>query len=552
LIRAVGDNETTPDDLVGCLSKAVASSGRPPKIVTLSAAPVNNVLAHVFGAAATQSLIVRASYAPDSTLCVDPTAFATVPRFIDGETFDHVHAAYHPWLASAAAIILHFQPSPGQIDALASAGFIRSRRFAAAGRNTTVFLPPNDFAPPSRDSTPMARRPKPVRLVIVDPCLGRAAGHYEAYARMLTEGAQDLGLSVVWACHADIDAAMTPAGVELRRCFARCFFDLDAEQAGKVDLSTELLEGWRSILAEFDAADTHILMHSADAHQLRAAAAVFERAAPPRAIVHINFQTSPRYMPGRLAGGDVHAAVLRLRTAPAWERSLFFWAETRRLASWLSAWLAAQIPAPPFLSHRGLAAAPQGKSGASITLAFVGEGRATKGFLELPDIADHIAAQPSLDGALRLEIQNWPPFRGDLARHEAAVARLSLHPFVDIIDGVQAPPAYEALLNRTDIILLPYDPQAYGLQGSGILVEGLASGKIIIARNGTSIIDEARAGVGFGYHTPEELALGLAEIIGNYPGLAATALNLAAQFREKNNPRRFVSALTSRAPNLTG
>jgi glycosyltransferase involved in cell wall biosynthesis len=192
------------------------------------------------------------------------------------------------------------------------------------------------------------------------------------------------------------------------------------------------------------------------------------------------------------------------------------------------------------------------RPGDAITLAFLGEGRPSKGFHDLPDIADRIAARPSLIGAIRLAIQNWPPFRGDVASHEAAVARLSLHPFVEVIDGVLAPAAYEALLNRADILLLPYDPRDYGLQGSGVLIEGLARGKIIIARNGTSIVDEARAGVGFGYQEPCELVEGLADIINDYPGLAATAVDLADEFREKNNPRRFVSALAARARGLTG
>ncbi len=511
-----------------------------------------NVLAHVFGAGGAQAVIIpESAAAPISPPSIDPAAFATIPRFVDGETFDRAHAAFRPWLMDAVAVVLQFQPSPRQVDALSAAGFTRSRPFATAGRRTTVFLPRAATALPARDRAAISHRPTPSRLVIVDPCLGRAAGHYEAYARMLTDGAQDLGLSVVWACHAALDTGMAPDGVELRRCFRRCFFDLEGEQAATVDLSPQLLEGWRSLLAEFDGADTHFLVHSADAHQLRAAAAIFGTGPAPAAVIHINFQTSPRFMPGRIAGADVHAAVLRLRQAPAWERSLFFWAETHRLASSLSDWLGEQIPAPPFLSARIPAASSAKRSDGPITLAFLGEGRASKGFLDLPDIADRIAAEPSLDGAVRLAIQSWPPFRGDLAKHEAAIARLSLHPFVEIFDGVLTAADYDALLNRADILLLPYDPQTYGLQGSGVLIEGLARGKIIIARAGTAVADEARAGVGFAYRSAEELAPGLADIIGDLPGLTETAAKLAERFRQDNTPRRFVCALAARAQGLT-
>ncbi len=550
MIRATGEGETIADDLVTCLSKAVAATGRPAKILTLSAAPVTNVMAHVFGPAAVETMIVRGPAAPPPPPAVDPAVFATVPRFVDAGVFDRVWEAQRSWLAGAAAIILQFPPDPRRVDDLAAAGFPVARPFAAGGRGTTVFLPRAQPARPMRDAAALAGRPPARRLVIVDPCLGRAAGHYEAYARMLTEGARDLGLEVVWACHAALDAGAAPSGVEVRPVFARCFFDLSAEQTGKVDLSQELRDAWVLILAEFDDAATHILMHSADAHQLRAAAAVFEETPPAQAVVHINFQTSPRFMPGRLAGGDVHAAVLGLRRSPAWERSLFFWAETRRLAVWLSDWLAEEIPAPPLLSARRGAASNRRPGRARVTLAFLGEGRPTKGFLELPDIADQIAARPPLAGQIRLLIQNWPPFRGDLAAHAAAVARLSRHPFVEMAQGVLEPARYEALLDEANLLLLPYDPQTYGLQGSGILVEGLALGKIIVARAGTATADEARAGVGFVYETPSELADGLADIIRDFQRLSASAIDLATSFRENNNPGRFVSALTKRARGL--
>ncbi len=183
--RATGNGETVADDLVTCLSKAVAASGRPPRIVTLSAAPVANVMAHVFGPDATVARIsrrgpgpafTRADGAPGSPLDVDPATFATVARVVDAETFDRLRAAHRPWLTSAAAILLQFQPGAAQIDDLASAGFSRSLPFAAGGRKTTVFLPSEDIARPARDAASLAGRPGPARLVIVDPCLGRAAG----------------------------------------------------------------------------------------------------------------------------------------------------------------------------------------------------------------------------------------------------------------------------------------------------------------------------------------------------------------------------------------
>ena len=148
-------------------------------------------------------------------------------------------------------------------------------------------------------------------------------------------------------------------------------------------------------------------------------------------------------------------------------------------------------------------------------------------------------------------IQNWPAFRGDLAVHQAVVDRLSRNPVVRLENGVLEPAAYEALLAEADILLLPYDTQAYALQGSGVLTEGLARGKVILARAGAAAADEARAGVGFAFETPRDLAQGLVGILANFDELSAEAAARAERFLIANNPSRFLSALASRSRGLT-
>jgi hypothetical protein len=472
-------------------------------------------------------------------------------RFIDPRALDLTLASHGAWLAEAGAVIVHFSASDGQVANLARAGFTDAHPFPGQGRPTTAFLRRLDPPPGRGDPRRPRVRARLRRLVIVDPCLGAAAGHYERYARMLTLGAHATGLDVAWACHARFDARAAPSGVAIRPCFARCFFDLAGEPVGAVDLSGELARGWRSLLDEFDGAGTHFLMHSADAHQLRAAAAVLETGPEPGSVIHINFQTSPRFMPGRLAGVEAHRAVLRLRNAPQWEDSLFFWAETRRLGLWLSQWLGEEIPALPFLTPWAPGAvAPARRPGARPTLSFLGEGRSTKGFLDLPDIVDEIAATPGLGSRLKVVIQNWPPFRVDTAAHDQALGRLSRHPFVEIVDGVLEADAYDRRLRRSDMLLLPYDPATYDLQGSGILTEGFSHGAVILARAGMAIEDEAGHGVMFTYRTPQELVEVLAGVLHDFDDLSRDARIKAERFRAEATAQNYIAALDTRARGL--
>lgn len=545
-----------PDDLATCLARAVARLDRPALLLTLSAAPAGNLLPHIFGVGATANLIV--GDAPGQLRLKSPEGgsgawpsediHAVVARIVDAPSFERLAARARRKLERASAVITAFSLLPRHRQALTAMGFHEAHAVAGAGRENIIFLRSDAPFPPAIGDTRQLARPRMRRLVIVDPCLGGAEGHYQGYARMLTQGALDFGVDVVWGCHAAFDAGLALPEVAVRRCFRRSFFDLTGESVGAIDLSSELLEGWIALLREFDAPDTHFLVHSADAHQLRAVVALLAQRPAPRSTIHINFQTSPRFMPGRLAGIEVHRAVATLRTTPLWGGSLFFWAETRRLGLWLSQWLGADIPALPFLVPSRLnSRADETRPVSAPTLSFLGEGRPTKGFLDLPAIADAIADDLHLRSKLRLVIQNWRPFRGDAGLHDRALARVSAHSFVEIVEGVLDPDTYMARLRQADLLLLPYDPATYDLQGSGILVEGFANGSIIVARAGMAVEDEAAHGVIFTFRKPGDLVDVLTDILADFDNLVELARSKAERFRNQATASRYIAALDSRA-----
>jgi hypothetical protein len=267
-----------------------------------------------------------------------------------------------------------------------------------------------------------------------------------------------------------------------------------------------------------------------------------------RSAVHVNFQTSPRFMPGRIAGAEAHGVVFRLRTSRAWERSLFLWSETRRLGGWLRDWLSEEAPTLPYLTASvGDPAAPDARGDHAFTIAFLGEARPAKGFLDLPDLADAIAAAPGLPATVEMVVQTWRNFGADRPDHQEAVARLRRHPFVEIIDGVLGPDAYERRLALADALLLTYDPAVYALQGSGILIEGFTHGAVILARAGTMMESENEHGVVAVYRTADELVALLAQMAGDRTAIRVRTRTMAARFRKINTPARYVAALDARA-----
>ncbi|MEO7027467.1 MAG: hypothetical protein ABI056_07935, partial [Caulobacteraceae bacterium] len=511
------------DDIVTWLAKAAAWHDLPPRIVTVSRQPVKGLMDVVFGPDATINAIVDPSVSSAraeffysggmaaESLDVDPAHRAIAARFVTADALRAILLSRSRWLAACVAVIVQMALEPGVLAELAALGFTNVRAFGPAGGGPSVLTRPHPVLPDPVPFAPLPQR-RLERLVIVDPCLGAGRGHYLAHARMLSAGAHAIGAEVTWACQRALTPEDAPAGTDIRRCFDRCFIDLDMAGETPIDLSAELLSGWLEIADVFDRPGTHLLMHSADGHLLRAAADLLEAKPAFRGAIHLLLHVDPRHLAGRARGEEVHRALVRMRGSPAWSRQLFLWAENRRLGDWLSEWLQAPIPtAPALVSPHALG--PPGENGVFV-LASLGESRASKGFLDLPAIADAIASDPSLRRTVRLVVQWWPPAGRPLQRHEEAIASLRRHDFVEILEGGLPEPEYRRQLAGADALLFPYDPNLYRMRGSGVLLEALAQGAAILVRAGSALESVAAEGVAFVYRRPGDVPPILHRLLG--------------------------------------
>jgi hypothetical protein len=107
-------------------------------------------------------------------------------------------------------------------------------------------------------------------------------------------------------------------------------------------------------------------------------------------------------------------------------------------------------------------------------------------------------------------------------------------------------PSLAAEIARCDLIVLPYDPVAYRLKGSGVAWEAIASGIPLTGPAGTpigSLAMSTGAGTLFVALTPDEVCRAVLEARDNYRRIADAAFETSRTWRAKNGFGNFVSAM---------
>jgi glycosyltransferase involved in cell wall biosynthesis len=106
---------------------------------------------------------------------------------------------------------------------------------------------------------------------------------------------------------------------------------------------------------------------------------------------------------------------------------------------------------------------------------------------------------------------------------------------------------YEELLKNADVVLVPYHREEYLSRTSGVMLEGLTTGKIIVSTEGTWMESELRK-FDAAYElvpdkTPNALADALLKIADNFLSYESRRSNAAIKAREFHNPHTLVEKL---------
>lgn len=325
------------------------------------------------------------------------------------------------------------------------------------------------------------------RLFLADPSLVDLAGHHFETTMGLARAAVGAFDETVILGHRRRIPALAAQGVQ--PVFTDSLYDprppkvwLPAEAAAleapvtrpAADLLAALAT-WR--IGPRDRVYFHTLTPNLAADLLEAACCLAPGAAP---VLGLMLRYDPEAEPwvgsfARLAAAleaaDRHGQGAALRLA----------AETDRLAARSAAALGRPVETVLHFPTAGAAppaAAPEGP----VTLGFLGEGRAEKGFAAFVAAAEALAAEGP---PFRLVAQAYsaaedPAFAGAAARLEALAAAQG-----GACHGVLEAGGFAAALAEIEVLALPHRPPAYARRGSGLFVDALASGAVAVVRAGT-------------------------------------------------------------------
>jgi glycosyltransferase involved in cell wall biosynthesis len=558
------------------LTHIAAQRDTRPIIVTFSRKPMRGHLGQIFGAGSAFNVVLDlregdivldkaflCGKAPDDQ---QPHPIREIEKMLLGSAAKHRYAVFFRFVDKLSlttlaerkpelfrhceAVVLQIkdqQPREEAERALAHLRFDRTAS-ASAGLRSEISILVRDTGNGARGTTNDAMQawPRMERLIVVDPCLDGRRGHYLPIALNLTAGARDIGVETVWVSNTQFPPAGAPDDVTVLPRFTRSFFDVSADDAATSDLSDGIHAVLRDVLDRFDEPGTHLLAHSADPSVIRAAMRLAAGDLPARAVLHICVPSQPWRMPGRAGGVEVSRALAVLAQSSTWNRSIFLWAETHPLALKLSERLGTRVPVLPLPAPFWV---PKQRPPARqcVSLAFIGEGRVDKGFLKLPELAEPLAEIPELRDRFEFVVHLVEPHRGYTPAHLAAIERLARLPFVRFVKGLLATAAYKRLLMSVDAVLLPYSADAYEMRGSGIVVEGISCGRVIVAASGTSIEIIGQDGLVLPFDRTAAFPAIVRRLVHEREALAAEAWRRGELFCHRRRAAGYLQLLQHRA-----
>lgn len=547
---------------VAALHRLTAAWQNAPRIVTVSRKPNPSLLPQFFGERAVHNLVADedgvvlhspggerafADLAQAVAAIVAEAGDALIARFIDPATLRLVRETAPALLAAAAVVLLKYKDEAAQDHAaalLARAGFVH--RLESAQPPMLVLARAPIAFDPAPDYTAAARA-RINTLVLLDNNLTGERGHYHSIATRISGGAQQAGVRVIWAANARLDPALAPKGVEVVPAFATSIFDLPRGEQASGDLSGEIVAGWRRVAAEYDSPTTHYLVPTADGHFIRATDALLAGGGV-KGVIHLATPYETRHMAGRHGGRELDWHLRRIADHPAFGARVFLWSETAALGAVLADRLARAVPTLPLPTPPWAMEIDQPSADAPFTIAFLGEARLDKGALELPEIAAALLA----GGPVRVVIQHVPPFGGFDDALADAFAQLAAMPGVELVAGAMSDAAYRALLARAHAVLLPYRTENYALRGSGVMIEALAAGRIILASEGTVAREFVEEGAVHLCRDPAGWTEAMRRILADREATQLRAFRRGRRFAKRYAPRAYIDRLAARTEFASG
>jgi glycosyltransferase involved in cell wall biosynthesis len=224
-----------------------------------------------------------------------------------------------------------------------------------------------------------------------------------------------------------------------------------------------------------------------------------------------------------------------LRAAALLNRRVFLYAETARLADWIEAIAGARPALAPYPVFTEPRPAPARRRRA-LRIGYLGQARCEKGFDRLAAILRRLEALHGQAAARRHDV----PAISALV-HAAGSERMArlfeqsardLRIELELIDRTVDEDEYQGILQKIDILVLPYDIDRYARKGSGIVQEALANAIPFVCSAETALVDFLIEKNGESARTDEEFASALLKIVLNYDHYRDRATLAACKSRQ--------------------
>ncbi|MFG1205004.1 glycosyltransferase [Xanthobacter aminoxidans] len=177
---------------------------------------------------------------------------------------------------------------------------------------------------------------------------------------------------------------------------------------------------------------------------------------------------------------------------------------------------------------------------------FFGVSKNDKGFHLLPE-AISLCREQGLAADFVVQVQR----SGCEAETAAAEQALRALTYVRLIDRVLTDEEFAAESLNVDAMLLPYDPQVFGMRGSGIFTQSAAAGRPVVAAAGTfagtSVASGEAEGEVFAPYDAATFAGAILRLAGRLRDSHARAAQLAGRFAQATSAEAYVDALLAQA-----
>lgn len=406
-----------------------------------------------------------------------------------------------------------------------------------------------------------------LRLFIADPSLKDARGHHYGLTKSISAAAHRRGINPIWLASKDVSDALDeraevvptfeltmyaaymrtdpPKPLSLlartRERIGHLWARLlgrqrgDKEPAHSLDLSGQILRDLKHAIAQFEIGiGDQILFHTADGATFEALASLIAQfKAQELPTIHVCTPYDPEgVMPNRKDAEQIVTCIDAFRRFGVLGKSLHLYAENSLLADHLSEIWSVDVqtlalPASPISTEMALTARRFREESMKIPASdFVavslGAARLEKGFDTLPDIIQHAyeiaesgTVAPIDPQALKFVLHASPQIIGRHPEILLAIERLNDFPKeqVKLLLEPLSDEEYRNLTLASDCVIMPYDPNAYRVRGSGIVSEAIVAKKPILAKSGSYPAFMALSQGGAIGETAYEMALALVRLM---------------------------------------